>query len=163
MTVPDSAVDDVSIPLVGSNEEADEPPDGSAFDPVAVDAWVSAVLVVEASGPEVTSGTETTTSWATTFASASFASTSSFETTGLLDTTESFVSASLAGGVELSLIPASFASPAVDELALPVAPPPSEPSDDDWPESSAMATPTCGPIGDRPISAALTPADAAPT
>ena len=49
----------------------------------------------------------------------------------------------------------------------------SEASEPDWPvsddedvdvaESSAAATPTCGPVGDRPNSAALTPAEAAPT
>jgi hypothetical protein len=35
--------------------------------------------------------------------------------------------------------------------------------DDDWPESSAAAIPTCGPANEKPHSAALTPADAAPS
>jgi hypothetical protein len=45
-------------------------------------------------------------------------------------------------------------------------PPESEPDDDScdaWPESSARATLTCGPASDTPNSAALTPAEAAPS
>ena len=37
-----------------------------------------------------------------------------------------------------------------------------EPSEDDEPDSSASATPTTGPIADKPNNAAPTPADAAP-
>jgi hypothetical protein len=57
-------------------------------------------------------------------------------------------------------------APPADDPPESEPPEPSEPdddADDDWPESSARATLTCGPATDTPNSAALTPAEAAPT
>jgi hypothetical protein len=65
--------------------------------------------------------------------------------------------------LELSAAEVCDPAPSADD------PPESEPSepdddaDDDWPESSARATLTCGPASDTPNSAALTPAEAAPS
>jgi hypothetical protein len=57
-------------------------------------------------------------------------------------------------------------APSADDPPESEPPEPSEPDDDScdaWPESSARATLTCGPASDTPNSAALTPAEAAPT
>jgi hypothetical protein len=53
-------------------------------------------------------------------------------------------------------------APPADDPPESEPPEPSEPNDD-WPESSASATLTCGPATAPPNSAALTPAEAAPT
>jgi hypothetical protein len=57
-------------------------------------------------------------------------------------------------------------APSADDPPESEPPEPSEPDDDScdaWPESSARATLTCGPASDTPNSAALIPAEAAPT
>jgi hypothetical protein len=68
--------------------------------------------------------------------------------------------------LELSAGEVCVPAPPADDPPESEPPEPSEPDDDscdDWPESSARATLTCGPASDTPNSAALTPAEAAPT
>jgi hypothetical protein len=65
--------------------------------------------------------------------------------------------------LELAAGDVSDPAPSVDD---PPEPEPSEPDDDScdaWPASSARATPTCGPASDTANSAALAPAEAAPS
>jgi hypothetical protein len=54
-------------------------------------------------------------------------------------------------------------APSADDPPESEPPEPDDDSCDAWPESSARATLTCGPASDTPNSAALTPAEAAPS
>jgi hypothetical protein len=65
--------------------------------------------------------------------------------------------------LELSARDASDPAPSADDPPESEPPEPDDDSCDAWPESSARATFTCGPVSDTANSAALTPAEAAPS
>jgi hypothetical protein len=65
--------------------------------------------------------------------------------------------------LELSAGDVCVPAPSADDAPESEPPEPDDDSCDAWPDSSARATPTCGPTSDTPNIAALTPAEAAPS
>jgi hypothetical protein len=154
---------------IETGSEADEEADASSAECFPVEVCSSSLALLDCREPVLV--------WAVTVVLSSASSVELVEVVEVEDDAELFSSELELGGGDSTVVCPSDAADDVELSAAEVSDPaasaadpaefdPAEPGDDccdAWPASSARATFTCGPVSDTANSAALAPAEAAPS